>query len=78
VPEPSTIWIYRVDPGEIHYLQFVLEAYDGVATLTTLDARTGLIQVSVPPGGRSVARMLMAALGREVGLIRLKRGEDRW
>jgi hypothetical protein len=78
VPGLSTIWIYRLDPREIHYLKFVLEAYDGMATLTTLDARTGLIQVAVPPGAQTAARTLMEALGWELGLIRLKREEDRW
>jgi hypothetical protein len=78
VPGPSTIWIYRVDPREIHYLKFVLEAYDGMATLTTLDARTGLIQVSVPPGAQPAARTLMEVLGWELGLTRLRMEEDRW
>jgi hypothetical protein len=50
VPGPSTIWIYRVGPRATHYLQFVLETYDGGATPTTLEARTGLIQLSAPPG----------------------------
>jgi hypothetical protein len=77
VPGLSTIWIYRVDPREIHYLKFVLEAYDGMATLTTLDARTGLIQVSVPPGAQAGARILMEALGWELGLIQLRMEEDR-
>ncbi|MBW2581551.1 MAG: DUF4911 domain-containing protein, partial [Deltaproteobacteria bacterium] len=33
----STLWIYQVDPHEIHYLKFILEAYEGLTTLTTLD-----------------------------------------
>jgi Domain of unknown function (DUF4911) len=73
---PSRVWIYRVDPRQIHYLQFILEAYDGVATLTTVDAREGRVQVAVPPGGEANARSLMEALECELGRGRLKREED--
>ncbi|MBW2722708.1 MAG: DUF4911 domain-containing protein, partial [Deltaproteobacteria bacterium] len=38
----STLWIYQVDPHEIHYLKFILEAYEGLTTLTTLDPQKGL------------------------------------
>jgi hypothetical protein len=72
----SRVWIYRVDPSQIHYLQFILEAYGGVATLTTVDAREGRIQLNVPPGGEGGARSLMKALECELGRGRLKREED--
>ena len=76
VPGPSRVWVYRVEPRQIHYLQFILEAYDGVATLTTVDAREGRVQLAVPPGGEADARSLMEALERELGRGRLKREED--
>ena len=76
VPGPSRVWIYRVDRRQIHYVQFILEAYDGVATLTTVDAREGRVQLAVPPGGEVNARSLMEALERELGRGRLKREED--
>jgi hypothetical protein len=76
VPERSRVWIYRVDPRQIHYLQFILEAYDGLAIMTTVDAREGRVQLAVPPGGEADARSLMAALEGELGRGRLKREED--
>jgi len=76
VPGPPRVWIYRVDPRQIHYLQFILEAYDGVATLTTIDAQEGRVQLTVPPGGEADARSLMEALEGELGRGRLKREED--
>jgi hypothetical protein len=67
----SSLWIYRLDPFEIHYLKFILEAYDGLATLTTLDPGEGLVQLVVPPGcGRSL-EALTEALGREIQLERV-------
>ena len=35
----SDLLFYRIDPYEIHYLKFILEAYEGLATLTTLNSK---------------------------------------
>ena len=67
----SDLLFYRVNPYEIHYLKFILEAYEGLATLTTLDSATGLIQLAVPPGGKDGLESLLEALGRELGLERV-------
>ena len=67
----STLWIYQVDPYEIHYLKFVLEGYEGLATLTTLDPSTGLVQLAVPPDNQGPLETLMEALGQELTLKRV-------
>ena len=41
---------YRVDKREISFLRFILEAYDGIAVLTTLDPASGIIEICVAPG----------------------------
>jgi hypothetical protein len=69
--ERSDLLFYRVDPYEIHYLKFILEAYEGLATLTTLNSKTGLIQLAVPPGRQDSLESLLEALGRELGLERV-------
>ena len=38
---------YRVDTSQISFLKFILEAYDNMAQMTTLDAFTGLVEVYV-------------------------------
>jgi len=40
----------RVLRREISYIRFLLEAYDGIAGIRTLDARQGLLEIDVPPG----------------------------
>ena len=69
--ERSDLLFYRVDPYEIHYLKFILEAYEGLATLTTLNSKTGLVQLAVPPGRQDSLESLLEALGRELGLERV-------
>ncbi len=38
---------YRVDTSRISFLKFILEAYDGMAQITTLDPVSGVVEVSV-------------------------------
>ncbi len=70
-PKRSDLLLYRVDPYEIHYLKFILEAYEGLATLTTLDSETGLIQLAVPPGRKDSLESLLEGLSRELMLERI-------
>lgn len=49
-PERSTIKYLVVDPYEIHFLCFTLQAYEGIATVTTIDAGLGLVQLNIAPG----------------------------
>ena len=70
-PQQSSLWVYRVDPYEIHYLKFILEAYDGLATLTTLDPQAGVVQLAVPPGSSRSLEALMEALRQELKLERV-------
>jgi hypothetical protein len=76
VPGQSALWIYRLDPHEIHYLKFTLEAYEGMAMLTTLDSQAGVVQLSVPPGREVPVQALMKALGREIELKRVGPAEQ--
>jgi len=41
---------YRIDRREISFLRFILEAYDGIAVVTTINAKEGLIRLSIAPG----------------------------
>ena len=40
----------RVDRREICFLKFILEAYDGIASLTTVNPHSGLVRLHIPPG----------------------------
>ncbi len=41
---------YRLDRNAISFLKFIVEAYDGIATLTTIDPVSGLVVLRVAPG----------------------------
>ncbi|HDQ03429.1 MAG TPA: DUF4911 domain-containing protein [Deltaproteobacteria bacterium] len=39
----------RVKRENISFVQFILEAYEGMATISTIDSREALIRVSIMP-----------------------------
>lgn len=41
---------YRVDRRQIHYVKFILEGYDGLAVMRTVDPEAGVVVLHVPPG----------------------------
>ncbi len=40
--------ILRISPGKFHYLKFILEGYDNMATLSSLDSREGFVIIRYP------------------------------
>lgn len=39
----------QISPDRIHYLKFILEGYDGLAILSTVDSSQGLVELRYPP-----------------------------
>lgn len=53
---------FRVDRSQIAYLRFILEGYDGLVFLRTLDPRAALVEAAYAPSSRRDAEALLAAL----------------
>lgn len=50
IPKHSVIKHFVMSPSEIHFLCFILEAYEGIGKVTTLQPDLGLIRLSIAPG----------------------------
>ena len=59
---------FRVDRHQIGYLRFILEGYDGIASLTTIDPAQGRILLRVPAGCDDAVDALLADLAGELYL----------
>jgi hypothetical protein len=57
---------YRVDRRQINFIRFVIEAYEGIAVVTTLDRALGLIGVAVAPGCEAMAGSIISDLSRSI------------
>jgi len=58
--------ILRVDRREICYLKFILEAYDGIATLTTIDAHQGIVMLRIAPGCEGDVETVLQDLKKDI------------
>lgn len=57
---------YRIDRRAISLLRFLLEAYDGIAGLTTIDPKTGLVVLCIAPGCEADVDTLLEDLQKDV------------
>jgi hypothetical protein len=66
-PAPADVVpIYlRLPPREIAYVKFVLESYEGVAVVRTLDRRAATLVVLAAPDLEATARGVVRALVEE-------------
>jgi hypothetical protein len=62
----TIIRYYRLDPKEISFLKFILEAYDGMAVVTTLDPFQGIISITIAPGCIQEAEKIIEGLKDEI------------
>jgi len=47
-------------------LKFIFEAYDGIANLTTIDAKLGIISVNIPDGCNDTVDKLLEEMSRDI------------
>lgn len=50
LPETCLVRTCLIDPYQIHYLRFIIEAYPGMAVVSTLDSTLGLVSIAIAPG----------------------------
>lgn len=56
----------RIDRREISFLKFILEAYDGIATLTTIDPHQGIVLLRIAPGCEDEVETILKDLKRDI------------
>ena len=65
-PNASARLRLRVDRREIAYFKFILEAYEGVAILTTLDPRLGTVELLIGPGCENDVNQIVDDLSKHI------------
>ncbi|MFH1727404.1 MAG: DUF4911 domain-containing protein [Pseudomonadota bacterium] len=56
---------YKVNPKDIAYIKFTLEAYDLFGALTTIDRKMAIIQIRVSESYRELCLKVMEEIGKE-------------
>ncbi len=57
---------YRVNRREISFIKFIIEAHEGIAILTTIDPKLGIIVLLTPPGCGEDVDMIINDLKRQI------------
>ncbi len=56
----------RIDRREIAFLKFIIEAYDGIAVVSTVDPMAGIVKLSIAPGCEADVEMVLQDLKKDV------------
>jgi len=57
---------FKVTRRDMVYLKFILEAYEGMNVMSTVDNKAGIIRISIMPGFVQDIDDLLATLGMQV------------
>jgi hypothetical protein len=57
----------RIAPDRTHFLKFILEGYDGLAMLSTIDAQSGHVRLRFSSGAGDEVRALLQGLSPQLG-----------
>ena len=57
---------YRIDRSEICFLKFIVEAYDGLAALTTVDPEAGIVILCIAPGCEADVEAILQELKKNI------------
>ncbi|PIE70654.1 MAG: hypothetical protein CSA22_06545 [Deltaproteobacteria bacterium] len=57
---------YRVEKKDIGYIRYIVEASDGIGTVTTLNAADGLILIRTAPGCEAAVHQVITGLSEEI------------
>ncbi|MGC8494858.1 MAG: DUF4911 domain-containing protein [Syntrophobacteraceae bacterium] len=66
--EQCTVRHYLIDRSQIHYLRFLVEAYPGIAVVSTVDAALGLVAIAIAPGCEEDLLRVLEAEAKPLGL----------
>ncbi len=59
---------FKVNRRDMVFLKFILEAYEGMNVMSTVDNSAGIIRIAIMPGFEDDMDELLAELGRKVSM----------
>jgi len=56
----------RVDHCDISFIKFIIEAYEGLAVMTTVDRGRGVVELNIAPGCENEVDLILQDLGKDL------------
>lgn len=63
--------LFQVDKSRIGFLKFIFEAHDGLAVITTLDPKEGVVRFAIAPGCTEEVEAVLADLKKDMAIHEL-------
>jgi hypothetical protein len=76
-PEQSSVRFFRVDRRDLVYLKFILEAYEGMATMSTVDIKAGVVRISCGNWAAGDIASLIESLAHEISIVETDQAKER-
>ena len=64
----------QLDPRNISFLKFLLEAYDNLAYLTTVSSQSAVIKLVFAPEQEQEVREFLESVREEIGFVEIMMG----
>ena len=71
-PTPPLIRVYQIPPAEIGYLTNIVEAYDGIGLVRTLDKERGIVELWIMDDYELEFDHLLGSMAGEFPMQRLE------
>ena len=68
----------RIDPSSVYFFRFILEGYDNMFVLSTVDPRAGLVEVRAVTGSVKDLLLILKSLKSIIGLDRMDSRCNAW
>ena len=76
-PNESLIYVAQIPPGEIAFVNSVIESYEGIGVVRTRDQHRGIIEICVMDWACEVFEKIVADIALEVPFTFLKFDTER-
>ena len=57
---------FRVDRQDVGFIKFIIEAYEGLAVMTTVDRSKGVVELNIAPGCEAEIDLIVKDLKKEL------------
>ena len=68
----------RIDPSSVYFFRFILEGYDNMFMLSTVDQRIGLVEVRAVKGSAYDLLLILRSLKSIIGLDHMDSRCNAW
>jgi hypothetical protein len=62
------VYNLRINPVAVFYVKYIIEAYDNLYQITTLDIDTGLVEIKAARGAERQLEDILGSISRQTGL----------